>query len=73
MTGKRTRRSFALTLAVSAALATSGFPGAAFAQAYPTRAIRIVVPYTPGGITDTVTRLIGDQLAASLGQSVVIE
>lgn len=47
--------------------------GAALAQSYPTRPVRIVVPYTPGGITDTVTRMVGEQLSPVLGQSVVVE
>jgi tripartite-type tricarboxylate transporter receptor subunit TctC len=42
-------------------------------EGYPDRPIRWVVPYTPGGITDTVTRLVTAQLQASLGQAIVIE
>jgi len=73
MIGAPTRRRVALMLA-SAGFAVMALPAQnAAAQNYPTRTIRIVVPYTPGGITDTVTRLIGEQLATSLGQSVVIE
>ena len=45
---------------------------AAWAQ-YPSRPIRWVVPYTPGGITDSVTRLVAQKLESSLGQPIVIE
>jgi tripartite-type tricarboxylate transporter receptor subunit TctC len=40
---------------------------------YPSKAIKWVVPYTPGGITDTVTRLVTQKLQESLGQPIVIE
>jgi len=43
------------------------------AQNYPTKPIRWIVPYTPGGITDNVTRMIALKLQESLGQSIVIE
>ena len=62
---------------VVAVLATAGFgalvaePG--LAQSYPSRAIKIVVPFAPGGPTEFIIRLIADRLTASLGQPVVIE
>lgn len=40
---------------------------------YPTRAIKIVVPATPGGAIDIIARVVGDKLAISLGQPIVIE
>ena len=40
---------------------------------YPTRPIRIVVPYAPGGSTDTIARIVGQQVAKTIGQPVVIE
>ncbi|MBC8022092.1 MAG: tripartite tricarboxylate transporter substrate binding protein [Burkholderiales bacterium] len=45
---------------------------AAVAQ-YPARPIRWIVPYTPAGITDTVTRIVAQKLEGALGQPVVIE
>ncbi len=43
------------------------------ADAWPTRSIAWIVPFTPGGITDTSARLVGQALAARIGQTVVIE
>lgn len=40
---------------------------------YPSRTIRIVVPYAPGGSTDIVARIIGEQMRQILGQSVIVE
>ena len=46
---------------------------AAHADDFPTRAIKLVVPFAPGGGNDTVARLVGEGLAAGLGQPVVID
>ena len=46
---------------------------AAHAQNYPSRPIRIIVPYAPGGLPDTMTRLVGGKLADPLGQAIVVE
>jgi len=43
------------------------------AQGFPARPVRIVVPYTPGGITDVTTRMVGQDLARSLGQNVIVD
>ena len=45
----------------------------AAAQAYPNKPIKWIVPYTPGGITDSVTRLVTAKLQESLGQPIVVE
>ncbi|MDB5812478.1 MAG: tripartite tricarboxylate transporter family receptor [Betaproteobacteria bacterium] len=46
---------------------------AVHAQDYPTRPVRVLVPYTPGGITDLVTRITTVELAKSLGQTFVVD
>jgi tripartite-type tricarboxylate transporter receptor subunit TctC len=58
-------------LAVSASVAL--VPALASAQAYPTRAIKIIVPAPPGGAIDIIARVVGDKLATSLGQPVIID
>ncbi|MBL8379367.1 MAG: tripartite tricarboxylate transporter substrate binding protein [Burkholderiales bacterium] len=54
-----------LTLALAAA--------GAFAQAFPARSVRVVVPYPPGGIGDTVTRTLTQSMGEALGQPFVID
>src|SRR5438093_1129554 len=43
------------------------------AQAWPTQQVRIVVPYIPGGATDTAGRLVAEKMTALLGQQVIVE
>jgi tripartite-type tricarboxylate transporter receptor subunit TctC len=47
--------------------------GAAWAQDYPTKPIRLILPFPPGGGTDSVARAVAEGLTKHLGQSVVIE
>ena len=67
---KRRRLVFA---AAAAAVAGSLPERAARAQSWPTRPIRMVCPFPPGGLTDLYTRAIADHLQTSLGQNVIVE
>ena len=58
-------------LAVSASAALA--PSLASAQAYPSRAIKIIVPAPPGGAIDIIARVVGEKLQASTGQPVIID
>jgi tripartite-type tricarboxylate transporter receptor subunit TctC len=67
------KRKIIATLLTTAA-ASLGLVSATYAQsAYPTKAIRLIVPFTPGGVTDTSARLIADQMTKRLGQQVIVE
>ena len=61
-----------LTAGVCAALAL-GASTAAAQTAYPAKPIRLVVPFAPGGVTDTSGRLIAEQLSKRLGQQVIVD
>jgi tripartite-type tricarboxylate transporter receptor subunit TctC len=56
---------------LTACVAGAGMP--VFAQAYPTKPIRFVVPYPPGGGTDIIARIVQEKLIQGLGQPIVIE
>ncbi|MER9251392.1 tripartite tricarboxylate transporter substrate-binding protein [Mesorhizobium sp. M0598] len=64
-------RKFVATLAAVAAAML--YPLAAGAQTYPERTITIVVPFSAGGPTDTVTRLVAEAMSKDLGQQVIVE
>jgi tripartite-type tricarboxylate transporter receptor subunit TctC len=51
----------------------SGLPRLASAQAYPTRLVRLIVPFPAGGTGDIVPRIVGDLLSRKWGQPVIIE
>src|SRR5262245_17850687 len=61
---------FVRLLVVAAALP---LVSAAHAQGYPAKPVRIIVPFSPGGATDIVTRIIGQKLNEAWGQTVVVD
>lgn len=61
---------------VTAVLATTASllgAGAAWGQAYPSKPVRLIVPFAPGGTTDIVARVISDKIGATLGQTMIVE
>ena len=58
---------------LQAAAALALWPAWARAQAWPAKPIRIVVPFTPGGTTDFVTRLVAAEASKTLGQTILVE
>jgi len=56
-----------------AAAVLAAFAGVALAQSFPTRPVTLIVPFPPGGSTDTAARIIGEAMRVPLGQPVVIE
>jgi tripartite-type tricarboxylate transporter receptor subunit TctC len=59
--------------AIRTLILTLGLSTVGFAQDYPTKPIRIVVPYPPGGATDILARQLSIKLSEQLGQSIVID
>jgi tripartite-type tricarboxylate transporter receptor subunit TctC len=66
MTSKRLTKLFAC-------IAMVAVPGVALAQAYPTKPVRLIVPFAPGGTTDIVARIVAPVMGQALGQQVVVE
>lgn len=64
-----TRRTWSCALAAAAL----GLAGAASAQTFPNKPIKIVVPFAPGGATDILARLLGEKMAPRLGQPVIVD
>lgn len=64
------RRTFASLLAVAGPLLASG---CSLAEDWPAKPLKLIVPYAAGGPTDAIARMIGSQMAATLGQAVVVD
>ncbi|MEN3365318.1 MAG: hypothetical protein V7606_2592 [Burkholderiales bacterium] len=54
-------------------LSLSALSVEAQAQSYPTRSVKLIVPFAPGGFTDVVARLMGQKLSVAMGQQFIIE
>jgi tripartite-type tricarboxylate transporter receptor subunit TctC len=62
-----------LAAVVASAATLLAAPGLAQAQNYPSKPVRVIVPFAPGGTTDIVARLVGDKMGKELGQPFIIE
>jgi len=62
-----------LRIALAAAVALATLCSTAVAQPYPVKPLRLIVPNTPGGGTDTVALLISEKLSPSLGQPIIVD
>ncbi len=70
------RRALARALALAVTLAATGLalvPAAARAQDFPSRPLKMIVPFGPGTTTDLIARMVGEGLAKPLGQTIVVE
>jgi tripartite-type tricarboxylate transporter receptor subunit TctC len=62
-----------VVLAAAVAVGCSGTVGSGHAQSYPSKPVRLILPYTAGSPNDVIARLVGPDLSSRLGQAVVID
>lgn len=62
-----------IAILATAFLCAAAMPGAVAAQAYPIKPIRMIVPWSPGGTSDTIARILGQKMTEQWGQQVVID
>lgn len=70
---RRTRRLFLQRAAALGAVAAAGLPAARASEPWPSRTLRIIVPFAPGGGADVSARTLAEHLAPRLGQQVIVE
>ena len=54
-------------------VAALAFPGVSYSQQWPQKPVKVIVPFPPGGVTDSIARITADWLAPRLGQAVIAE
>ncbi len=70
---KTLRRRITLAAALTGATAALGLPGTAMAQEFPTKPIRLLVPFATGGTSEIVARTIATEMGKVLGQNIIVE
>jgi len=70
---KRTSRRALGALSLSALAALAVAPSAVWAQAYPAKPVKLIVPFAPGGTTDIVARILAEKIGPALGQTLIVE
>jgi tripartite-type tricarboxylate transporter receptor subunit TctC len=69
----KTRRIIAALAAGTSSLVLAALSVTAQAQSYPTKPVRVIVPFAPGGSTDIIARLMGEKMGREMGQPFIIE
>jgi tripartite-type tricarboxylate transporter receptor subunit TctC len=67
------RRTLKVIAALAAAAALPLASAPAWAQAYPNKPVRLIVPFAPGGTTDIIARIVSEKMGGALGQQVLVE